>query len=359
MRSSRALAAVAALLVVAACGEPAGTTTSVGGDATSTTAAPAGSSTVVSTTTAPETTSTIDVEAIPEGRGVVVDNADGTRTVVWNGGSEVVPANPQRIVTVIGDIDLESLLALGLPPVGSGTQDGTVEGGFAPHILEVTGDVVPLPWTDGYAYEQIAALEPDLIFTWDDFETLGEIAPAVPSGSWIGEEWRDDFMYIAEVVGRGDEAVSVLDDVDTRIADVGAAISDQVEGKTVATGQVAGDHSEVWLNPGYSFAAVILEELGMELLPAMTEETEAEWVALSFENLDQITADILFWQVRQTDDGQPDQEGVDLATGSPLWPTIPAVGDDMVFYVENRPWYFPTILGVQRIIDDVEEALAP
>ncbi len=315
-------------------------------------------STTSTTTATTGTTSTLDTTGIPEGRGVVIANEDGTRTVVWNGGSAVVPADPQRIVTVIGDIDLESLLALGLPPVGSGTQDGTVEGGFAPHLAELTEGVEPLPWADGYAYESIAALEPDLIFTWDDFETLGEIAPSVPSGSWIGEEWREDFQYNADVIGEGDRAPEILAGVDSRIVDVAATISDETKGKVVATGQVAGDHSEVWLNPGYSFAAVILQELGMDLLPAMLAEEEEEWVALSFENLDQIGADILFWQVRRTDEGQPDEEGVALATGSPLWAEIPAVHGDQVFFVENRPWYFPTLLGANRIIDDVEASLS-
>jgi iron complex transport system substrate-binding protein len=311
------------------------------------------------TTTQPESATTIDVSAIPEGRGVVTDNADGSRTVTWNGGSAVVPAEPQRIVTVIGDIDLESLLFLGMTPVGSGTQDGTVQGGFAPHIESLTGEVEPLPWTDGYAYEAIAALEPDVIFSWDDFEALSEIAPTVPSGSWIGPEWREDFLYVAAVVGMSDEADQALDEFEQRMGDVGSEIAATVDGKTVATGQVAGDHSQVWLNPEEDFASSVLGDLGMSLAGVTAEPIgENGWVSLSFESIDQIDADILFWQVRQTDGGAPDEEGLALVTENPLWDSIPAVTDDQVHYVENRPWYFPTILGAQRIVDDVEAALA-
>jgi iron complex transport system substrate-binding protein len=350
---------VALAVFLAACGSPTSDTT-VSGDATATTVA---TDTTVATeqsttSSAPTTTAVVtDPSQVPEGRGVVTDNSDGTRTVEWADGSAVVPASPERIVTVIGDIDLESLIALGMPPIASGTQDGTVEGGFAPHLADVTADVQPLAWSDGVPYESIAALSPDIIFSYGEFDQLSPIAPAVPSGSWIGTEWREDFRYIAEVVGQGDQADEVLAELQTRIDEVSAAIADTTEGLTVVSAQVAFDHSQVYLEPADSFASAVLTDLGLELDP-LVEGTSGDLIPLSFERLDEIQADIIFWQVRQGEGGAPDEEGVALVTESPLWETLPAVQADQVFFVENRPWYFPTILGVERIINDVETALA-
>ena len=44
-------------------------------------------------------------------------------------------------------------------------------------------------------------------------------------------------------------------------------------------------------------------------------------------------------------------------TDSPLYDQLPAVQDDSVLAVPNRPWYFPTILGAEQILADVQQSL--
>src|SRR5215207_3363314 len=92
---------------------------SSGSDSSSSTGdvVPVGSSATQATD--PPTEDTAD--DLPEGRGVVTENADGTRTVTSSYGTALVPADPQRVVSVIGDIDFEAMLALGVVPVGAGT----------------------------------------------------------------------------------------------------------------------------------------------------------------------------------------------------------------------------------------------
>lgn len=72
---------------------------------------------------------------------------------------------------------------------------------------------------------------------------------------------------------------------------------------------------------------------------------------------DRLDADWLFWQVRQDDDGEPDHAGLDVLRANPLFERIPAVTAGRYIEVPNRPWYFPTILGANQILDDIEEAL--
>jgi ABC-type Fe3+-hydroxamate transport system substrate-binding protein len=46
-----------------------------------------------------------------------------------------------------------------------------------------------------------------------------------------------------------------------------------------------------------------------------------------------------------------------LAKGDPQWASLPAVQAGAVYPVDDRPWAAPTILGAERILDDVEHAL--
>lgn len=295
----------------------------------------------------------------PEGRGEVTDGEDGTRVVTSTWGTVEVPAAPERIVSVLGYVDLESMLALGVVPVGAGTQGGTLGSGFAPHLDGRLDGVEALPWADGAPVEAIAALQPDLIFApdADSAELLAEIAPTVPAGTAHAPDWKEDLRYIAAVLGRSAEAEALLDGYEADAADLAERLAPVADGRTVASPQVAFDHAQVYVDGVEAFSSVVLTELGLDLAPVVTEATEVP-IEISFERLSDLDADILFWQVRQRDeDGSRDTDGLQVAVGSPLYPQLPAVVGGTVFEVENRPWYFPTILAARQVLADVEEAL--
>lgn len=307
------------------------------------------------TTTAPAT----PTAALPEGRGSVTTNADGTRTVTSSYGTATVPADPKRIVSVIGDIDLDALVALGEPVVGAGTQGGTTTSGFAPHLAARVGGVTPLAWTDGVPYESIAALEPDLIFAPDEesYDKLSQIATTVPRGSWSGPDWKEDFRYVAAVVGRSEQAETLLAAHQARVARMKADLAGKLPaGTTVASPQVSYDAANVYVDPSDAFSSAILTELGLTLHP-IAATAKGEGRSVSFERLTDVSADVLFWQVRQKDDGTPDTQALTKATGSPLWKDLPAVAADSVHQVVNRPWYFPGITAAGVVLDDVERYL--
>ena len=162
------LAAAAALsLLASACGSDdssAGSsdTTAAPADTSATTAAPAG--------TAP---------AFP----VTVEHALGTT---------IVESEPQRIVTV-GVTEQDFVLALGLTPIGVSDWYGDQPFATWPWAQDELGDAEPavLSIADGFEYERIAALEPDLIvgtnagIDAESFEKLTAIAPTIahPAGS--------------------------------------------------------------------------------------------------------------------------------------------------------------------------------
>jgi iron complex transport system substrate-binding protein len=301
---------------------------------------------------------TPDEQALPEGRGLVTENPDGTRTVKSAYGTVNVPAEPQRVVSVIGDIDFETMLALGIKPVGAGTQGGSIESGFAPHLAGKIDGVQALAWADGAPIEAIAALKPDLIFVPNEesAKQLEKIAPVVSRGSWKGSEWKEDFLWVAEVLGRSDDAKKLLAGYEARAATMKSALASRVQGRTVLSPQVSYDHAQVYVDAEDTLSGAVLSELGMTLHETAMRDDE-EGIAVSFEQLDQLGADYLFWQVRQADDGSVDTKGIDVLKSSPLFSRMPAVAGGGYFEVPNRPWYFPTILGAQQILTDVEKAL--
>lgn len=331
LRTPRLIAAILAALLLAACG---------GSEAPSSSG------------------DTAEEQALPEGRGIVTENPDGTRTVKSAYGTVSVPAEPKRVVSVIGDIDFETMIALGIKPVGAGTQGGTIESGFAPHLAGKTDGVQALAWADGAPIEAIAALKPDLIFVPNEesAKKLEKIAPVVSRGSWIGSEWKEDFLWVAEVLGRSDDAKKLLADYETRAATMKGALAPMVQGKTVLSPQVAYDHAQVYVDADDTLSGAVLTELGLKLHETAMRDDE-EGIAVSFEQLDQMDADYLFWQVRQADDGSVDNKGLEVLKSSPLFNRMPAVAGGGYFEVPNRPWYFPTILGAQQILTDVEKAL--
>ncbi|AWB89643.1 iron-siderophore ABC transporter substrate-binding protein [Salinibacterium hongtaonis] len=221
-------------------------------------------------------------------------------------GETTVPANPERVVT-LGWGSADAALALDVVPVGMETQTyGANDDGLLPWIAEKLDEMgadkpTMIPATDeAPAYEDILALEPDLILapysgiTEEQYELLSDIAPTVayPEEAWT-TPWQDVISIVGEALGKSDEAVEVLADIDGVIADAAAA-NPELEGKTVAAvWDVAGTfYVYRAADPRVSF----LFGLGLENAPAVDELANGEstfYYTLSYEQLDQLESDIL------------------------------------------------------------------
>ena len=124
---------------------------------------------------------------------------------------------PARVV-VAGLREQDSLLALGIVPVGTTEWYGKHPGAIFPWAEAALGDA-PKPevlgFIDGIQFERIAALRPDLILavysglTHKDYTTLSKIAPTIaqPPGQidW-GSSWQDEILTVGRAVGKPEEA---------------------------------------------------------------------------------------------------------------------------------------------------------
>lgn len=145
-------------------------------------------------------------------------------------GETELPSNPKRVVT-LGLNDQQAALALGIKPVGVVDWFGERPYGKWPWTRKLWGEQKPkiVGERDTYKIEKIATLDPDLIIAQysgmskDQYEKLSKIAPTVaqpPDHQDYAAPWRLMTRRIGKALGREDRAKKLIDDVDTRFAEV-------------------------------------------------------------------------------------------------------------------------------------------
>lgn len=287
-------------------------------------------------------------------------------------GQTEIPDEPQRVVA-LGWGSPEAVLALGVVPVAVEAQVWTVgEGNQLPWVAEEVAElggeepvILPNDFTTP-AYEQIIALEPDLILAHysgygeEQYELLSDIAPTVayPETAWT-TPWRDVIEITADAMGRAEAGEQVLADLEAYFAETAAA-HPELEGVTVAN---------VWDGDGvvsvYTAAdprVAMMTDLGFEIAPAVDQDTDLEGVPayeLSYEELDKLEADLLVSYHSTQDDA-------DAFLDKPEMQAIPAVAAGRVAQVVGNEYISavspPNALsiewGMQALIDALTTALA-
>ncbi|WP_316318453.1 iron-siderophore ABC transporter substrate-binding protein [Clavibacter michiganensis] len=318
--------AAAVLVALAACAAPAastGTGSASGSAGTDADAAGTGYTT-------PRT--------MPDGKGSGQPDGVFPRTVVHFAGTTAIPAAPQR-VAVISTGQADSLLTLGIVPVASTAADGAavvpdyLTRAF-PEDADALAAVAPLGDRISPDIESVAAAKPDLILmnvTGKDaaslYASLSAIAPTVATQG-TGLYWKQDLLLLADAVGRTQQAASWLDSYQSDAAAFGAGLADR---PTVSFLRSSADRIRVF--GVASFAGSVAEDAGLPRPTAQdfTDETSRD---ISEEQIDLAEGDHVFAGVQGGDDT--------ALTGLPLWPTLQAVEDDAVTFVDDDVFYLNT-----------------
>ncbi len=291
--------------------------------------------------------------------GAVIQHAFGETTV---------PEDPQRVVT-LGWGATDAAIALGVVPVGIEAQAyGGDEQGVQPWVAEAldelgadTPTVIPSS-TEEPAYEDIAALKPDLILapysgiTKAQYELLSELAPTVayPEAPWT-TPWRDTIEIVGTALGKEDKATDVLTKIDERIA-AAAAEHPEFDGLTVAAvWDVAGTF---YVYKPEDARVEFLFELGFQNAPAVDELANGDSTftyTLSYEELDKLASDVLVAFADTETDAQK-------FLAQPYAGTIPAVKTGAVASVTGTQLIAavspPTALSLTWGLDEYVAALA-
>lgn len=213
------------------------------------------------------------------------------------------PADGELTVVALGWSDAEVALALGVQPVG--TADwlgfGADNKGVGPWAVDKFGDTSPAVFEqpgNGYDYEAIAALEPDLILNTrsaadeDVYKRLSEIAPTVyaPAGTPdYGTAWDAQVSQVAQALGQEKEGQQLVDSVSSVIEEQANAYP-EFKGVTAVTGTKFGDQYGAYVSGDFRWD--LLESLGFKQNPPVLDITPTGfYAALSAEQIPALDAE--------------------------------------------------------------------
>jgi iron complex transport system substrate-binding protein len=241
-------------------------------------------------------------------------SADGAfpATVEHKFGTTTVEGPPERIA-IVGLTEQDTVLALGYKPIA--TTEWYEEHPYAvwPWAREALGDARPtvLKTTDGFEFEKIAGLAPDLIIgtnagmKQEDYDKLSQIAPTIasPKGSTdYFSPWDEEVRLIAQALGKPEEGEALVQRVKDRYA---AAAKEHPEfaGKTATFAQNAFSDGLIYVYPD-GLNTEFLTYLGFEINPKITAlaKKPGEQVGISAERVDTLDADVIVFATEKPSD---------------------------------------------------------
>ena len=171
---------------------------------------------------------------MPEGKGSGQADDVFPRTVTHFKGSAEIPAAPTKVV-VIATGQLDVALTLGIVPVGSTKGDGAeavpdyLKKAF-PKYADQLGSLTDIGSRKDPSVEAVSNLAPDLILMNGAIKKADEvyasksaIAPTVVTQG-TGQYWKQDFLLVADALGKPDTAKKWLETYQADAAKAGAAI---------------------------------------------------------------------------------------------------------------------------------------
>lgn len=277
-----------------------------------------------------------------------VEESASPRVMTDKLGNEVeIPADPERILASYLE---DYLVALDVTPVA---QWSVSNGESIQDYLQEDLSGVPLIPHD-LPYESVLEYEPDLMIIRDAveqdmYEQYAQIAPTYVLNA-SPTEWRATLTEIGEVFGMKEEAQSVLDSYEEKAVEQAAKLAEVAEGDSAAAIWMVNNSLFV-VHPERSSGSVLYEDLDLETPEVVsTLSSDADWAAISLEELAQMDVDHLFFV---NSDG-PD---ADLFEDR-LWQNIPAVQKDQVYeFGPETSWLYYGPIASEQVMDDVVESI--
>lgn len=284
-------------------------------------------------------------------------------------GSTVIPAEPQRVVTV-GYSEQDTVLALGVIPVGIREWFGKQPSATYEWARDELGDATPevLGLGDGLEFERIAALRPDLILAplggigEADYPTLSRIAPTVAHPADVpeyGTPWPELTRSVGRMLGQPDRAEAAVAAVQAQFAEVRAAHPEFVGRTAIAAydfGTTLGVYGSTQ-DPRGRF----LVDLGFTFPPALADLFQAAefFGEISREQLALLEADVIVWVVYR----EAGQEGLAGIAADPVYQTLRVSREGRHVFLDdnetfNAAFSFSSVLSLPVVLDGLVPRIA-
>lgn len=266
--------------------------------------------------------------------------------------ASTLPPVPERVVAVSEEILLADLLAIGVTPVASTSNDPNGFPGIDPALTE---GIEPI-FSPEFNLEALAALRPDLIVVQQQYVDLGvvdlgTIEGIAPVAVIPGDDWRTTLLAVGAVFGREALADEIAADVDAAFA-AAAAVLDGRELSVLSI--LPGPLVRAYADGGIDLIDHLLA-LGVQLRPGPgTDGIDATGrVVISEERFDAFSAASMLMLQSDLVDGEADARAE--VEGSALWQTLPAVASGDVVVLDRLG--YPGALGAAAFVTDVAAAV--
>ena len=275
--------------------------------------------------------------------------APKTRTVKHFRGETQVPVSPQRIV-VLDTGELDSMVALGIKPVGAVTvyQDGE----FQAYLKEKLEGVKKVGTIAQPNLEAIAALKPDLIISSetrhkDIYDKLSQIAPTVFTES-VGVSWKANFSLHAEAVNKAAEAEKLMVAYYKRMDEFKAKMGENLAKTNVSIIRGLTDQVRIYMNA--SFIGTVIKDAGLPRPAAQNKNVFME--PATEERIPDLDAAVMFVTQFRGADGKDTM--VTKLQAHPLWSQLSVVKNNRVYEVPDDYWMLGIgITAAQKVQDDL------
>lgn len=285
-------------------------------------------------------------------------------TIAHEFGETTIEAEPTRVVS-IGFTDHDTLLALGVEPIAIRAWYGDHEFVW-PWAEEALGDLEPvvLP-SDDLNFEQIAALEPDLIvgqyigLEEAEYETLAQIAPTIAQPAdhpSFGAPWQLMARNIGTAVGRADEADALIDGIEQRFEDIRDANAGFAGVELAYAGVYGTDQPTYYVETDGSTRMRVLQDLGFVVpdeLAALGDD--AFYHDISAERLDLLDQDVVLWEPAVL-------ELLPAVESNPLYKTLGVAQEGRDIFMTDPQvagaMAHSTVLSLPLVLDFLEPELA-
>lgn len=269
------------------------------------------------------------------------DGAGEARVVQHAMGSTEITGTPRRVV-VLDTGELDSVVALGVTPVGAVRADET--SGLPSYVADRTADTELVGTIAEPNLEAIARLNPDLILSnkvrhEEIYDQLSGIAPTVFAES-VGVSWKENFLVAAEALGQRPAAERILSEYQDKARRIGQEFGDPAGLEVSMVRFIPGS---IRLYAAGSFIGTILDDAGFAR--PQSQRVDETFVEVSQEQLGQAEGDLLF-HAAYGDDGSAEQTRL---TAGPLWQRLAVVSEGRAHEVSDDLWY----LGIGPVAADL------
>ncbi|GAA2819664.1 iron-siderophore ABC transporter substrate-binding protein [Crossiella cryophila] len=277
-------------------------------------------------------------------------------------GTTTIPAAPKRVV-VLGEVDQDALLSLGITPVGM-PRSNEHPSGITPWAAAKLGSAKPellVAGDNGFDPEQVLKLQPDLILAGSDYyldKYYAKLSAFVPTTAFetgaYQDTWQQVTRQVGKAVGKSAEAEKLVADTESALTKVRTDFP-ALQGKRATMAQAAGAGKLYALRSPTDPAGIMLGAFGLRIpdsLQALPGNFAAE---LGAEQYDKLDVDLLLINY----DGSKDNERA--VESNPLFRNLPVVKsggriilDGLEFHAlrtptpVNIPWLVTQVLPKLR-----------